>query len=312
MFCRPLWVKLTGSLLLLPLLFVTTPFSAAETTVSYPLGAIASSGHATIGNEAASTGTTVFAGDRVTSKDPVLIHFNSGSRIEMTKATANFARQGRALVVQVDKGLLRFNFNKGEQVQIDAGEYRFTTVSEIRNSGELGLNHRGQIAMNIVDGAFNVLNTATGRQTEVTANSPFAVMDQGGQGSVTRNNPLLSDRSLTLAPDELKGKCVVAGSEAYAILGNSESEITINGKWDLRTGNYSYKVVECTEETMIRAGASEKAAKEAVVAAVIGVSPVTEISHTVRNAAIIAGVGAGIGIPLAAKMLKEEKSPSSR
>ena len=307
---RTSWIKRAGILLFLPLLFITTPFSGAGTVT--PLGAIVASGYVTIGNNAAPTGTTLFAGDRVTSSDPVLINFDSGSRVEMTGATANFARQGNALVVQVDKGLLRFNFHQGEQVQINAGDYRFTTVSDGENSGELGLNPSGQIAMNVIGGAFEVLNTATGRQTKVTASSPFAVMDQSGQGNVIRNGQLISDSSLKLAPNELRGKCIVTRSEAYAISGNSASEIAINGKWGLGTGKYAYKVVECTEEALISAGASEQAAKDAVVTSVFGVSPAPAASHTARNVAIIAGVGGGVAIPVAIKVLKEEKSPSSR
>lgn len=311
---RPLWIKLPRNLLLLLLLLlVTASFSQAETVAAAPLGSIVASGYATIGNAAAPTGTTIFAGDQVTSKEPALIYFTSGSRIEMTKATANFSRHGKALVVQVDQGLLRFNFNKGEEVQIDAGEYRFTTVSNIGHTGELGLNRSGQIAMNVLDGTFKVLNTATGKQTEVSSNSPFEVMAQSGQGSVSRNGESLTDRSLILKPNELKGKCVVVRSKAYAIKGNSDTDIKINGTWDLKTGKYAYKVVECTEEAMIQAGASEKAAHEAALTSVFGVPPAPEGGHTVRNAAIIAGVGGAIGLPLAIKSLKgDEPSPSSR
>lgn len=309
---RPLWIKLPGSLLLTLLLLINASFSPAETVAAVPLGAIVASDYATIGNAEAPTGTTIFAGDQVRSKEPALIHFTSGSRIEMTKATANFNRHDTTLVVQIDQGLLRFNFNKGEEVQINAGEYRFTTSGNIGHAGELGLNRTGQIAMNVLDGTFMVLNTATGMQTEVNSNSPFVVMDQSGNGNLTKDGELLKDLSLSLNPNELKGKCIVVDKKAYAIEGNSAAEIIIIGTWDLKTGNYDYKVVECTNEAMIQAGASEKAANNAVVASTFGVPPEPE-SHTVRNAAIIAGVGGGtVGLLLAIKYLKgEEPSPST-
>jgi len=306
---RLLRKKLPWSLLPILLLF-TVSFSQAEVVATTPLGSIAS-GHATIGGAEAATGTTIFTGDQVTSKDPALIHLISGSRLEMTKATAAFDRHDNALAVNVDQGLIRFSFNEGEEVEINAGGYRFTKAGNGGPSGELGLNRSGQIVMNIVDGAFTALNTVTGRQTEVNANSPFAVMDRTGKGNLYRNSQALTDNSLTLEPDELKGKCVVVDDKAYAIEGNTATKLTIIGAWDLDTGNYDYKVVECTEEALVQAGVSEKAAKDAVTASVFGVPPVAE-SHTVRNAAIVAGVGGAVGLTLAIKYLKgDEPSPSS-
>jgi hypothetical protein len=301
-----------GSLLLILILLFTVSFSPAEIVATAPLGTIVVSGYATIGDAEATTGTTIFAGDQVTSRDPALIHFISGSRIEMTKATAEFDRHDNALAVNVNRGLIRFSFNESEAVQINAGDYRFTSAGNIGPSGELGLNRSGQIVMNIVDGAFTVLNTVTGKQAEVNADSPFAVVDRSGKGSLSKDGQLLTDDLLALQPNELRGKCVVVDREAYAIKGNTATELTIIGTWDLSTGNYLYKVVECTEEAMIQAGASEKAAKDAVSASVFGVPPMHE-SHTVRNAAIVAGVGGAVGLTLAIKYLKgDEPSPSSQ
>ena len=101
----------------------TAPFSLAETFSASPLGAVVTPGSVIVGNAVAPTGTTIFAGDRVTSDDTALIDLNGGSRIEMTKATATFSRQGKTLLVKANQGLLRFNFVKGENVRIDAGKY---------------------------------------------------------------------------------------------------------------------------------------------------------------------------------------------
>ena len=304
---RPQW-----SLLLLLLLF-TASFSPAEIAATAPLGTIVASGYATIGNAEATTGTTIFAGDQVTSKEPALISFISGSRIEMTKATAKFARNSNVLVMDVDQGLIRFNFKKGEGVQIKAGEYTFATAGDIGPAGELGLNHSGQIAMNILEGAFAVVNTATGMQTEVNSDNPFEMMGLSGRGHLSRNGNSISDLSLSLKSNELKGKCIVVDTSAHAIRGNDATEIIIIGTWDLGTGNYPYKVVECDEEEMIQAGASEEAANNAAVESVFGVPPVSSGSHTARNAAIIAGVGGGVGLPLAIISLRgDEPSPSTR
>jgi hypothetical protein len=300
---RPRW-----SLLLLLLLF-TASFSPAEVATA-PLGTIVTSGDATIGNAAAITGTTVFTGDQVTSKEPALISFISGSRIEMTQATAKFTRNSNALVVDVDQGLIRFNFKKGEGVQINAGQYTFTTASNTGSSGELGLNHNGQIAMNVMNGTFAVLNTATGMQTEVDPDDPFAVLGMSGQGHLDMNGNSISDLSLSLESNELRGKCIVVEDSAHAVRGNSVTKIRIVGTWDLESGIYLYKVVECLEEEMIRAGASEQAANDAVAAS--GSLPPVPPSHLLRDAAIIAGVDAAIILPLTIKSLRgDQPSPTS-
>jgi hypothetical protein len=299
------------SLLLLLLLF-TASFSPAEIAATAPLGTIVASGYATIGNATAITGTTIFAGDQVTSKEPALISFINGGRIEMTKATAKFTRNSNALVMDVDQGLIRFNFKKGEEVQINAGQYRFTTISGIGPSGELGLNRSGQIAMNVMEGAFAVLNTASGMQTEVNTDNPFAVLGVSGQGHLSRNGNSISDLSLSLKSDELKGKCIVVETSAHAIRGNSATRIRILGSWDLETGIYLYKVVECLEEEMIRAGASQEAANKAAAASVSDFPQVPAESHIIRDAAIIAGVDAAIIVPLVIKSLRgDEPSPTS-
>ena len=303
---RPRW-----SLLLLLLLF-TASFSPAGIAATAPLGTIVASGDATIGNAAAPAGTTIFAGDQVTSKEPALISFISGSRIEMTKATAKFTRNSNALVMDVDQGLIRFSFKKGEGVQINAGEYTFTTAGDIGPAGELGLNRSGQIAMNVMEGAFAVLNTATGMQTEVNAEDPFTVMGLSGQGHLSRNGDSISDLSLSLKLNELRGKCIVVDTSAHAIRGNTEDRIRILGSWDFETGIYLFKVVECKEEEMVRAGASEEAANKAAAAAVYDLPQVPAESHTVRNAAIIAGVDAAVALPLAIRSLRgHEASPTS-
>ncbi|MEJ2110119.1 MAG: hypothetical protein P8Z37_09445, partial [Acidobacteriota bacterium] len=99
--------------------------------------------------------------------------------------TAHFDHEGEILVLHVDEGLLRFKFNEGDQVRIHAGDYLFTTVGEESHTGELGLNSRGQIAMNVLKGAFEVLDTASGQRSEVSVSTPFAVMDQTGKGVVS-------------------------------------------------------------------------------------------------------------------------------
>jgi hypothetical protein len=313
MSCRPLCVKLGAVVISTLILFTTMPFSPAESVSASPLGTILASDHAMIGETAAPTGTTIFSGDRVSSDEQVLIEIENGGRIELIKAAAGFSRQNKRLVIRTDQGLLRFSFKEGEEVQITAGRYDFTAVGDSRHTGELGLSRRGQIAMNVSEGAFAVLNQDTGARTDVNPKKPLVVMAQGGQGILSNNGRTLTDNSLTLNPDELNQKCIVVKSEAHPVKGNSKDVITINGLWKLSTGRYDYKVVDCTEEAMIRAGASESSAKHAVTLAVFGTAPAKE-SHAGRNAAILIGIGgAAVAVPIAIKAAKnEEKSPSSQ
>jgi len=148
-----------------------TQFSFAETVAASPLGTIVTQGSVIVGNAAAPTGTTIFAGDKVSSTQPTLINFDSGSRIEMTKAAATFSRQGKVLVVNADQGSIRFNFVKGENVQINAGKFRITGINESNHIGELGLDSKGQLVMTVTEGTFSALNTETGEQATVAASA---------------------------------------------------------------------------------------------------------------------------------------------
>jgi hypothetical protein len=156
----------------------TGPFPLAKTVAAIPIGTLVTAGSATIGNTAAPTGTTVFTGDTVTSAQPALINFASGSRIEMTKAAANFAREGKTLIVEASQGLLRFNFLAGAQVKLDAGAYRFTTVGNSSHVGELGLNRSGQIVMTVTEGTLQAVNNTTGVTTEVSPDNPLVATAQ--------------------------------------------------------------------------------------------------------------------------------------
>jgi hypothetical protein len=169
-------------------LVITVPFSPAETLAASPLGAIVTANKVTVGNAAAPTGTTIFAGDRVVSDGPALVNLNGGSRVEMTKATATFNRQEGALVLQAEKGVLRFTFVKGENVQIKAGNYTFTSANDSAHIGELGINGNGQIVMKVKEGVFSAINTETGIRSEASPNHPIAV-GKGGGGVLT--SPLM-------------------------------------------------------------------------------------------------------------------------
>jgi len=172
-------VKALAAVISLLMVVVTAPFSLAETVAAAPLGAVVTAGSVTVGDAAAPTGTTIFAGDRVASDGPALIALNGGSRIEMTKAAATFSRQGGTLTVQANQGLLRFNFVKGENVRIKAGKYTFTSTNDSAHVGELGLTRDGEIAMNVTEGSFAALDTSTGTTSEASLGNPVVAANPG-------------------------------------------------------------------------------------------------------------------------------------
>jgi hypothetical protein len=187
---RSLRVKTFSLALALLTIAATASFAPAETVAGAPLGTIITNGNVTVGNVSAPTGTTFFAGDKVASIQPAMINFQSGSRIEMTKAAATFSREGKTIVVQTDQGLLRFNFQKGESVRINAGKFQFTGGLSSSRVGELGVNRSGQLVMTLTEGSFEALNTETGARTEVTAAKPLTVTNQvpaaaAGAGAAT-------------------------------------------------------------------------------------------------------------------------------
>ncbi len=188
MVCRLVRSRISALFLSLSTISFGAQFSIAGTVAALPLGTIITQGSVTVGNAAAPTGTTIFAGDKVSSSQPTLINFSTGSRMEITKAAATFSRQGKILIVKADQGLLRFSFKKGESVQIHAGKFQITGISDSSHVGELGLNSNGQIVMTVTEGTFSALNTETGTATEVTPTKPLAAADQSaaalGAGAV--------------------------------------------------------------------------------------------------------------------------------
>ena len=318
---KSLFSKATAVLLASLIFTVTAPFSPAETFATSPLGAMTTSGKVTVGNSVASTGTTIFSGDRVITQDaPALINFSSGSRVEMTKAAATFTRQGRVLAVQASNGLLRFNFEKGENVNIKAGKYNFSSAGNgTAHAGELGLNKNGQVVMALNKGIFAAHDTVTGERTEITPNSPLVMLDQSGQGSVSKGGKTLSDASKSWQMNELKGKCVVSGGEAHVITGNTGNTLTIRGSWGLNTGSHDYTVTDCTRDALVAAGATAASAGAAASAggaaagaAAAGAGAAGGAAGTTAAvvAAVVAGaVGAGVAVKEATE---DDRSPSSR
>jgi hypothetical protein len=270
----------------------------------------------TVGNSVAPTGTTVFPGDRIVTSEPALINFSNGSRIEMTKAAATFSRQGNTLVVAANRGLLRFNFLKGEEVQINAGRYSFTSVGkDSAHVGELGLNRNGQVVLTAAEGVFTCLNTASGEVAEVLPNGSFVATELSGQGTVTKGGKTLTDSTKSYQTDELKGKCLVAGGEAYTITGNTATVITVKGSWKVNSGSYEYKITDCTKDALIAAGATAGAAAgaatAAAAAAAAGAAAGAAVGiSTATTLAIVAGVAGAVGLGVGIQ--QATKSPSSR
>jgi hypothetical protein len=182
----------TVALALCLLAFVSTmPFSLADTIKTVPVGVIVTSGKVMIGEGSAPSGTTLFSGDKVLAeKDGALINFFSGSRIEMTKATAIFTQQGKTLVANISQGLLRFNFAKGEDVQIHAGKFNFVVKGNSAHVGELGFNNKGEIAVTMSEGALSLVDSNGKAIAEVDSNHPFADVIASGM-STTKTAALI-------------------------------------------------------------------------------------------------------------------------
>jgi hypothetical protein len=179
------WMRTKAFTIFLSFLMIasTASLALAEPAAS-PLGTIVTAGKVTVGRTTAPTGTTIFAGDKVISTQPALVNFTSGSRIEMTKAAATFARQGKTLVVQANQGLIRFNFLKGESVQINAGTLKFTAIGNSGHVGELGMNQSGQVVLTVSEGQFSAFNSATAVTTMVSPTNPLMAMVQTGAEGV--------------------------------------------------------------------------------------------------------------------------------
>jgi hypothetical protein len=212
---RSVHVKTLALAMVLLTIISTVPFVPAETIAAAPLGPITSNGSVSVGNAVAPTGTTVFAGDRISSVNPALLKLETGGRIEMTKAAAVLSRQGKTTVVTADKGLLRFNFKKGENVQINADKFQFVGGNDSARIGELGLDGKGQVVMTLAEGRFDALNTETGARVEVSPSKSLSVTTQGS--AATTGAGATTGSSVTLA-------VIVAGVAAGTMIGVGISE----------------------------------------------------------------------------------------
>jgi hypothetical protein len=241
----------------------------------------------------------------VASTQPSLIDLGDGSRVELTKAEAAFDKDGETLVINADQGLLRFNFAEGNDVRIETSKYQFTADKASGSLGEIGLNRKGQVIMEVAQGSFSMLNKSTGAVSRIAAGQPMLLLAQSGKGLITRSGSSITDSAKIFQPNELKGLCAVSGNEAYAILGNTTSIISVRGSWGLESGDHPYEVVKCTEAALMSAGASSGAAAAAVKsAASVGGSSFP------KTAVALAGAGAGAGVALG--IYYATKSESSR
>jgi len=309
---RPVGTKVLAVAIAILTIFVTVPFSVAETVAASPLGVIATQGTVTVGNSAAPTGTTLFAGDRITAANlPALVSFKSGSRIEMTKAVATLSREGNTLVVQPVEGLLRFNFVKGEEVQINTGRYNFTTVGEdSSHAGELGLNRNGQLVLAMTEGTFASFDTVSGEQKEVSPNKPLQATSLEGKGAITKDEKTVTDNSKAFDVNALDKRCIVAEKEAHAIKSNTATVITVKGSWKLRTGTYDYKISDCNKAALLAAGASAASATVAVGAAAGGAAAGAAAGlSTAAIVGIVGGTAAAVGVGVG--VYEATKSPST-
>jgi|GEM_PF-3263783 hypothetical protein len=296
---RPVGIKVLAVAISVLTIFVTVPFSISETVAASPLGVIATQGTVTVGNSAAPTGTTLFAGDRIAATNlPALVSLKSGSRIEMTKAVATLSREGNTLVVQPVEGLLRFNFVKGEEVQINTGRYNFTTVGkDSSHAGELGLNRNGQLVLAMTEGTFASFNTVSGEQKEVSPNKPLQATDLQGNGTITKGEKTLTDNSKAFDVNRLNKRCIVAEKEAHSIASNTATVITVKGSWKLNTGAYDYKISDCNKDALLAAGASAASATAAVGAAAGGAAAGAAAGlGTAAVVGIVGGTAAAVGV----------------
>jgi hypothetical protein len=207
---KPMHLKVVATILSFFILFATAPCTFAAT----PLGSIVVVGSAQIGNASAPTGTTIFAGDKISSAGPALVNFKNGSRIEMTKAAATFNRQVDTLVVKTDQGLFRFNFDKGEKVLIEAGKFQIAGSKDSKHVGVVGLNKDGEIAVTLSEGTLMALNVATGVRTEITPSAPMSVVNPNSPAAVAATSGQLGGGGPKML---LANPVVVAGVVAAAI-----------------------------------------------------------------------------------------------
>ena len=297
----------------------TSPFSVTETFAASPLGSLVTTGRVRVGSASAPTGTTIFSGDRIEAEEaPALVNLSSGSRMQLAKAAVTLSRRGDTLVLDATRGLVRFNIKKGEQLQINAGRYSFTSAAGGAHVGELGLNQNGQIVLAVSEGLLAGSDTAKGERIEITPEHPMMMLDQSGQGSLTRGGKTLTDTSKNWQPNEHRGKCVVAGGEAYHIDGNTANTLTVRGAWKLTTGSYDYKITDCTRDALIAAGATAGAASAAATGAAAGAAAAGAAAGAAGGVSaatvgiVAAAVAGAVGIGLGIREAVSEDSPSNR
>jgi hypothetical protein len=265
MFTSSLYQRVGTLFLGLLMIFASATLASAGTVGSSPIGKLATSGKVVVGDMPAPTGTVIFSGESVVTKDsPALISFRDGSSVVIPQgAAATFYRTGNTLMIHAVRGGMGFNFVPGEQVNIQAGIYRFTTSGLGRvNAGEIALSSDGQVAMSVSSGSFSGMSLPSGARFEVSPDSePVPAPQQRLKGELTKGKNTFTDSRQNWTPNSLKGQILGVAGEKHKVVSNTTMTITIEGSWNLASGTYEYSF------TGVAGGGFPKWAKVVVPAA---------------------------------------------
>jgi hypothetical protein len=259
------------------------------------LGVIASSGTLLINGRPASTGTTLFSGDTVESRDgSALLRFHDGNRVELVGAKAALARDGQTLIIRPHTGLMRFNFTERGDTRIFAGRFQMIVSNEeLPAVGGLAVNQNGQLAVTMCSGRLKATDET--EEHEITREKSLLVLRQTGTGSLRRGEDSLLDGTKSWRSGELKGKAIRVGDEMHEILWNNENSLTIDGTWEKPTGWYGYEIRESSGAPLLPQ---------------VPINCLTPQSLDIISPAAAAATGAGIGT--AVGFYSTSKSESSR
>jgi hypothetical protein len=177
-----------------------------------PLGAVAQSSGGHLNNTAASVGTTIYAGDRLSTETPGTLTLRSGP-VQLTLAddSAVFMNQeGASLSAMLQRGSVAFRVESGGSLRIDAVDVHVRPQSPAPTAGQVTLENCAVVVTSRVQS----LQVTAGKETKIVEEGKsYRVLIDGACGGHSSRPPVVHGRFLA-APIAVGVITIIAIHEA--------------------------------------------------------------------------------------------------
>ena len=212
-------------------IFLAILFAQALTASTNPIGSVAGSMNAWMGNQALLPSAAIFSGDRLKVKDgAAIVVLSHGSRLAFGRQTqAQLVRDTRGVAVMLDAGdVLLYQPKEAKEMRVEAESLTVTPVTGYRAIGEVAILS-GLLVITSKQGTFDVeghgqrVIVAEGKT--VTLSPKIAGAPQGGPATSAGSAPAVqSSHLLEYATIGASGVGIIVGALALSRADNSSTK----------------------------------------------------------------------------------------